>query len=97
MAGHTDSPGAHPTEPSRKSVDTPPFECSYCGRPFTTGERLALHRGIEHAERLSDAEWEAYETATAAEAVDLRRYKLRSLIALAAVYFALLFAYAIFA
>lgn len=74
-----------------------PLRCRYCGRPFATPDRLALHRGRAHPDRLTGVERTAYDGARAAERAALRRYKLRAALVLAAVYFGFLFAYATFA
>ncbi|UTF52392.1 hypothetical protein [Natronosalvus rutilus] len=77
------------------AVSTP--RCSDCGRPFSTEERRLLHRGLEHPDRLTDHEREAYATVATAERGAHRRYVLGALIVLAVTYFGFLFAYAIVA
>lgn len=76
---------------------TRPEECPYCGRPFPEEELLALHRGLEHGERLTDAERAAYDDAIEAEVERLRVFRLQALAVLLLVYFAFLFAYAVVA
>lgn len=68
--------------------------CRFCGRRFTTARTHALHLGEAHADELSDADWEAVTNARAAEAADLRRYRLKALIALVVLYFGFLLLYA---
>lgn len=67
-------------------ADADPATCPACGRPFPDAERLALHRGLEHAA----AHREAARSARDSESRRLRRYRLRALIVLIAVYFGLL-------
>lgn len=75
----------------------PAARCPYCDRPFATRDRLVLHTGLEHPDRLDDEEAAAYEAARESERESLRRYKLEVLFVVVAVYFAFLFAYAVFA
>jgi hypothetical protein len=74
--------------------DAPRHDCERCGAVFASDRHLALHRGLVHDD-LTAAERTAYDDARAAEAADVRRYRLLALGALVAVYFALLFAYAL--
>ncbi|PSP82239.1 DNA-binding protein [Halobacteriales archaeon QS_1_68_17] len=74
-----------------------PVACRYCGRPFGDDQLLALHRGLEHGDRLGDDERAAFEDALASERDQLRRFRLKALAALVALYFGLLIAYAAFA
>lgn len=71
--------------------------CPYCDRRFATEDRLALHGGIDHADRLDEAERAAYESAAEAEAATIRRFKLTVVLALVVIYFGFLFVYAIVA
>lgn len=71
--------------------------CGRCGRPFVREEHLALHRGLDHPSDLSAAEREAFEAAHDSEVADLRRFRLLALAGVVALYFAFLFAYAVFA
>lgn len=71
--------------------------CPDCGRPFANEERRLLHRGLEHPNRLTGREREAYATVAAAERGAHRRYVLGAMIVLAVTYFGFLFAYAIVA
>jgi hypothetical protein len=83
----------------RTDVDVPPdapdHTCERCGRPFSTAERLALHRGLDHATDLTPAEREAYDAAREDEEADLRRFRLLALAALVALYFGFLLTYAV--
>lgn len=78
--------------------DVPPdatvYECPYCGAPFPKERSRTLHEGLEHADRLDDAEREAVEAAAEAEFDDIRRFRLIALGALVAIYFGFLFVYA---
>ncbi|GAB3025174.1 DUF7410 domain-containing protein [Natronobiforma cellulositropha] len=87
-----------PLEPSTTDYSTTRERanctCRYCGRPFSDERYLALHRGLEHPERLGAGEWEAYEVAVAADAQALRRYKLYALCVIVVVYFGFVLTYA---
>jgi hypothetical protein len=80
-------------------ADVPPDAtaavCDRCGRPFTDETHLALHRGLEHPESLSESELAAYETAQQEEIEALRRFRLLALAALVAMYFGFLMTYAV--
>jgi hypothetical protein len=77
--------------------DTPVEQCPYCGQPFPEAEILLLHKGIDHPEDLSSDEREAYEEARRDEDEELRLFKLKSLVALVALYFGFIMVYAVFA
>jgi len=71
--------------------------CGYCGAPFADAEQLALHHGLEHDGRLTEAEREAFESAYADESEDIRLFRLKALAVLVALYFVLLMTYSVFA
>ena len=71
-----------------------PFRCGYCGRRFPTERLRSLHHGSAHTEAVSDDEWAAVLAAREAETAELRRLRIRMLIALVACYFGLLLLYA---
>ncbi|MDS0259226.1 C2H2-type zinc finger protein [Haloarcula sp. S1CR25-12] len=73
----------------------PAYECRYCGRPFAREEWLALHRGLDHPERLDDEEVTAFRAAHEAEESELGSFRLRALGALVVIYFCLLMIYAL--
>lgn len=77
--------------------DTPVARCEYCEQPFPSTDRLDLHRGLEHAESLTESEHERFVAAHAAEEDELRLLRLKALSMLVIVYFGFLFLYAIFA
>ena len=77
--------------------ETPAGACEYCGQPFPTDERLTLHKGLEHYQRLDDAERESFESAFADEKDDLHSLRLRALAMLVGLYFGFLLLYAFFA
>jgi hypothetical protein len=74
-----------------------PHECERCGQPFKDERQLALHRGLEHAGGLTDAEREAFDEAYAAEESEIRRFRIVALGALVLIYFGFLFAFSVFA
>lgn len=76
-------------------TNSPAGRCEYCGRPFPTANRLVLHKGVEHAERLDTEETAAYRDARSAEEDELRLLLLKAIAALVLLYFSLLFTYAI--
>lgn len=74
---------------------TPAGRCRYCDRPFPTTDRLALHKGLAHADRLSGEEESAVAEARAAEETAVKELRLKAVMTLILVYFGLLFLYAI--
>jgi len=77
---------------------TPPEDaprCSYCGEAFPDERLRDLHRGLEHYDRISDAERDAYEDAYRDEEGDLRSFRIRALAVLVALYFGFLIVYAL--
>ena len=74
-----------------------PHVCAYCGRPFAREEYLALHRGLDHADHLSEADRERFDEAYAEEEADIRRFRIVALGALVLLYFGFLFAFEAFA
>lgn len=73
----------------------PAYECPYCGRPFPEERLLALHRGLDHLDRLDDEERDAFESAYAAETEPLKRYRIAAVGVLVVLYFGLLMAFAL--
>lgn len=68
--------------------------CDYCGRQFATPRLLALHHGSVHTQEVNEAEWNAVEHAREAEDAELRRLRIRMLLAVVVVYFGFLLLYA---
>ena len=97
-----DTTAGRPDDPSRSSdpgTDSDsrsegPFDCPYCDRRFAREEWLALHRGLEHGERVGETEREAFEAAYDAEAEGIRLFQLKALAVLVLVYFGFLLVYA---
>jgi hypothetical protein len=83
----TDLPTDHDGDPAAT--------CEYCGRPFTHEQYLVLHRGVAHDGEITDEEREAYERASEREDEALRRFRLKALAALVALYFGFLMLYAV--
>lgn len=75
--------------------DTDVHRCSYCSRPFGDEERLALHRGLEHPDRIDAGEQTAFEAAYEDETETLRRYQIIAIGAIVLLYFSLLIIYAL--
>jgi hypothetical protein len=69
--------------------------CDRCGQPFTSEMLLALHRGQIHADDLTAAEREAFETAYDDEQEQIRRFRLKALGSLILIYFGFLMVYAL--
>lgn len=80
-----------PADPS--ASDGEAYVCDYCGRPFAREEWLALHRGLDHEDRITPAEREAFEAAYEDEEADLRMFRLQALGALVLIYFFFLIVY----
>ena len=86
------------SEPTGYTVppDATHVDCGYCGAPFADEELLALHHGLAHEDRLTDAEREAFESAYTDEDEDLKLFRLKAVAVLVALYFVLLMAYSVF-
>ncbi|WP_049899006.1 hypothetical protein [Halococcus agarilyticus] len=80
----------HPHEPTS---DDDAAVCAYCGRRFVHEDHLALHRGLDHTDAITDAERDAYETAEAAEHEALRLFRLKAVLVLVVCYFLFFVAY----
>lgn len=65
--------------------------CPYCGRPFARERYHTLHLGLDHSGTLTDPEREAFAEEYRAETDDIRRFRLKALAILVAVYFGFLF------
>ncbi|WP_204959928.1 DUF7410 domain-containing protein [Salinigranum salinum] len=77
--------------PSGASV----HRCAYCDRPFAEESYLILHRGLAHADVLSETEREAFADAYAEEEADLGRFRIVALGLLVLLYFGFLFTFAV--
>lgn len=71
-----------------------PASCDYCDARFIDEELLALHRGMEHGERLSEQETEAYRIARGTERENIRLFRLKALAGLLVIYFGFIIVYA---
>lgn len=85
------------TDTAVPESETPVAKCEYCGHPFPTADRLALHKGVEHAARIDDEERAAFVAARSDEADELRTVLLKAIGGIVLLYFGLLFTYAIVA
>lgn len=102
MQGTDDAPERSredPEQPIAREYAVPPgaatVDCEYCGAPHADEELLALHRGLEHPERLTGAQRDAFETAYEREQDEIRRFRLIALGALVLLYFLLFMTYAV--
>jgi hypothetical protein len=77
-------------------VDAPDAAvCEHCSAPFADEELLALHRGHEHTDALTDDQRETFEEAYTAEQAEIRRFRLKALGLLVLLYFVFLMVYAV--
>ncbi|MFC5970315.1 C2H2-type zinc finger protein [Halomarina salina] len=76
-------------------TDTETFDCEYCGRPFAREQFLALHYGVDHPESIDDEQRAAYAAALEEEDAELRKFRLKALLALVVVYFGFLLLWAV--
>ena len=83
------------TDDYRVPTSAPRYDCEYCGRPIAREDLRALHRGLEHASQLDDAEVEQFREAYGEEEDDIGMFRLKALAALVLVYFGLLMIYAV--
>jgi hypothetical protein len=83
---------AYETPPSASTV-----RCEYCDRPFAREEYRALHRGLAHESEMDDDERDEFARAREDETDELRKFRLKALAVLVALYFTLLMAYAVYA
>lgn len=100
MADSTDDTAEYdPVSEARISYETCvppgefPVECPYCERPLESEELLALHKGLDHWQRLADEEREAFRETYQGENADLRTFRLKMLGVLILAYFVFLFVY----
>jgi hypothetical protein len=84
-------------KPDRYDVpaDATVHQCTYCNRPFADEERLALHRGLDHSERIDDEEQAAFEEAYTRKNEAIRQYRIIAIGAIVLLYFGLLIIYAL--
>ena len=75
--------------------DAPMHVCAYCDRPFAEESYLVLHRGLAHADDLSEEEREAFSGAYEREEADLNRFRIIALGLLVILYFGFLFVFAV--
>lgn len=73
------------------------YTCRVCGRAFPEPRLLVLHRGVRHADALTEGEKEAYVEAYRDEEAALRSFRIRALAVLVVLYFGVLFLYIGFA
>ncbi|WP_440991193.1 DUF7410 domain-containing protein [Haloarchaeobius baliensis] len=69
--------------------------CPYCDRPFRRAEQRTLHVGLEHYDRMTDAEEDAFREVYESEEEELGLYRLKLVGGLVLVYFGMLLLYAV--
>ena len=67
--------------------------CPHCGRPFSRARYRTLHVGLEHYNRLGDDEREAFVAEYREETAEIKRFRLKALALLIALYFGFFFVY----
>lgn len=96
-ADRAEGGAAEGADERRVPPDGAVHECRYCGTPFPRERARTLHVGLEHGDRASEAEIDAFQTAYRDERPELRRFQLLALAILVVLYFGFLFAFAVFA
>lgn len=71
--------------------------CPHCGRPFSRARYRTLHVGLEHYDRLSSDDREAFVSAYREETAEIKRFRLKVLALLVATYFTFLYLYLVMA
>ncbi|WP_256299102.1 DUF7410 domain-containing protein [Haloarchaeobius salinus] len=69
--------------------------CPYCDRPFRRAEQCTLHVGLEHYDRMTEAEEDAFREVYESEEEELGLYRLKLVGGLVVVYFGMLLLYAV--
>jgi len=67
--------------------------CPYCGRPLATEHLRTLHVGERHADAMTDAEREAYETASEEESENLFIFHIKVMAIITLVTFIFIYTY----
>ncbi|HMB49939.1 DUF7410 domain-containing protein [Natronoarchaeum rubrum] len=68
-------------------------QCPYCDRAFHEERHRTLHKGLDHPDRIDDAEREAFQDAYRGETDEIKVFRMKVLGSLVVLYFFLLFAY----
>lgn len=74
-------------------ADEDAHACPHCGRPFARAEYRTLHVGLEHPRTLSADDRERFQAAYLGETDEIKRFRLKALALLVAMYFTFLFVY----
>lgn len=90
-SSHRPTPASETDVPESATV----HRCQYCDRPFRREDQRTLHVGLEHYDRMTDAEEAAFRESYEAESDRLGLYRLKLAGALVVLYFGLLLLYAV--
>lgn len=80
-------------EPTFERPDEAAHTCAHCGRPFARPEYVTLHVGLDHSRTLSAGERERFAEVYRGETDEIKRFRLKALAALIAMYFTFLYVY----
>lgn len=80
-------------EPVFERPDEAAGTCPRCGRPFARAEYVTLHLGLDHPETLSEDDRERFAEVYRGETDEIKRFRLKALAVLIAMYFAFLYLY----
>lgn len=80
-------------EPVFERPDEAAATCPHCGRPFARAEYVTLHLGLDHSETLSEDDRERFVEVYRGETDEIKRFRLKALAVLIAMYFAFLYLY----
>jgi hypothetical protein len=97
MSDCTDDVGGNNHPKTSVPQTDSPVECPYCGFALPTETQHRLHLGLEHYDRLTDAEREAFRDTYRTEEADLKRFRIIALGGVVLLYFGFLLMYALLA
>jgi len=88
---------AEPRPETHIPGDETPQQCPYCGFELPADDQYQLHLGLNHYERLDDADRQAFRNAYQQEEAALTRFRIIALGGLVLLYFGFLLVYAVLA